>query len=59
MERKLAKIRELQEEQKLRKTEIKSLKKQIPYFIIGFILLRYKDCKTVSQTPPKSPNFTQ
>jgi hypothetical protein len=39
MEIKIEKITELQEEQKLLKTEIKSLKKGIPYFIIGFIFL--------------------
>ncbi len=37
MGEKIEKIRELQEEQKLLKKEIISLKKQIPYFIIGFI----------------------
>ena len=37
MGEKVEKIRELQEAQKLLKKEIKSLKKKIPYFIIGFI----------------------
>jgi len=39
MGEKIDKVRELQEEKKLLKAEIKSLKKKIPYFIVGFIFL--------------------